>query len=202
MSFYRSCLKVIATVATTASLAQADNIELGQPAYGGTGCPAGTASASVSPTGDALSILFDRFVVEAGGITGVREARKSCSLSIPVRIPQGYSVAVIRTDFRIYNLIPSGGARNRLETEYFWAGVQGPRFSATYVGPLDKNEVVPMGIIAESLVWTPCGASVNMRVKTDIRTRTNSWMDESTMTVDSADFTGSIVYHLQWRRCQ
>ena len=56
--------------ALAAQSALADTIQLGQPAYGGTGCPAGTASVSLSPDNQAISILFDQYVVEAGGAKG------------------------------------------------------------------------------------------------------------------------------------
>ena len=63
-----------AAVLFSAGLAMAQNpgISLGYPGYGGTGCPQGTASATLSPDGTALSVLFDQFVVEAGGTTGRR----------------------------------------------------------------------------------------------------------------------------------
>ena len=177
-------------------------IKLGDPSYGGTGCPAGTASVTLSPSQDALSILFDQFVAEAGGIYGRRVDRKSCNLSIPVQIPQGYSVAVIQTDYRGFNLVPAMGAMNKIESEYFWAGIRGPKYSQIYRGPINDNFTLSNGILAESLVWTPCGATITLRVNTNIMTQTNARNDQSMMTVDSADITSGLIYHLQWRQCR
>ena len=42
-----------------------DDISLGEPGYGGSGCPQGSASTILSPDGKSLSILFDEFMVEA-----------------------------------------------------------------------------------------------------------------------------------------
>lgn len=186
------------------SLAQAQlgpGIKLGEPAYGGPGCPEGTASVTLSPDQDAISILFDQFVVEAGGSTGKRTDRKSCNLSVPVQIPQGYSVAVIQTDYRGYNLLPGSGAYNRLTTEYFWAGIRGPRYQQEFRGPQNQDYTYTNGIIASSLVWSACGASIVMRVNSSIMTQTNNRNEESSMTVDSADISSGLLYHLQWRRC-
>ena len=47
--------------------ALADGIRLGNPEYGGSGCPGGSASVALSPDQSAISILFDQYVVEAGG---------------------------------------------------------------------------------------------------------------------------------------
>ncbi|MBL7543006.1 MAG: DUF4360 domain-containing protein [Bdellovibrionaceae bacterium] len=191
---------VTALLVSEAALAQ-KGIRLGAPSYGGNGCPAGTASVTLSPSEDALSILFDAFSVSAGGESRKRVDRKSCNLSIPVAIPQGYSVAVIQTDYRGFNYIPGAGAYTRLNTEYFWAGIRGPLFSKMWVGPQNQDFTTSNGILAESLVWTPCGASVNLRVNSSIMAQTNNRMDQTDIMVDSADITAGLIYHLQWRRC-
>ncbi|MBL7554208.1 MAG: DUF4360 domain-containing protein [Bdellovibrionaceae bacterium] len=191
---------VTALLVSEATMAQS-GIRLGSPSYGGSGCPAGTASVTLSPSEDALSILFDAFSASAGSSTGKRVDRKSCNLSIPVTIPQGYSVAVIQTDYRGFNFVPSSGAYTRLNTEYFWAGIRGPMFSKLFTGPQNRDFTTSNGIIAESLVWTPCGASVNLRVNSSIMAQSNSRMEQTDIMVDSADITAGLVYHLQWRRC-
>lgn len=177
-------------------------IRLGAPSYGGNGCPNGTANVSLSPEEDAISILFDSFTASAGGDSGKRVDRKSCNLSIPVNIPQGYSVSVIKVDYRGFNYIPAAGAYTRLNTEYFWAGIRGPSFSKLFVGPQNTDFTTSNGIIAESLVWTPCGASVNLRVNSSIMAQSNNRMDQTDIMVDSADITSGLIYHIQWRRCQ
>lgn len=194
---------VIAVIgsALTAEAQLAKGIRLGAPEYGGTGCPAGTASVSLSPEEDAISVLFDQFMVEAGSTTGRRVDRKACLLSIPVTIPQGYSVSVIQVDYRGFNVIPANGAYTRLNTEYFWAGIRGPSYSRVFSGPNNQDFTLTNGILAQSLVWTPCGASINLRVNTSIMAQSNNRMDQTMMGVDSADITSGLIYHVQWRRC-
>ncbi len=175
-------------------------VRLGNPSYGGTGCPAGTASVSLSPDQDEISIMFDQFVAEAGNPTGRRVDRKACDLSIPIHIPQGYSATVVQTDFRGFSLAPRGGM-NRLNTEYFWAGIRGPNYSDVFRGPDADDYFATNGVVASGTVWTPCGMSTNLRIRATIMTQTNSWMEQSMMTVDSADVTAGLIYHVQWRRC-
>lgn len=189
-------------IATQAQAQLLPGIRLGLPSYGGTGCPAGTASVTLSPSEDAISLLFDQYTTEAGGITGKVVDRKSCMITVPVTIPQGYSVAVIQTDFRGFNLIPGAGAYNRIDTEYFWAGMRGPRYSRVYNGPQNADYIETNGVMATSLVWTPCGASVSLRVNSSIMTQSNAAREQSMMTVDSADISSGLIYHIQWRRCQ
>ncbi|MFN8847343.1 MAG: DUF4360 domain-containing protein [Bdellovibrionales bacterium] len=176
-------------------------VKLGEPSYGGTGCPAGTASVSLSPDQDEISILFDQFITEAGGATGRMVDRKACELSVPLHIPQGYSATVIQTDFRGFNLVSRGGM-NRLNTEYFWAGMRGPSYSNLYRGPQNEDYFATNGVVASGVVWTPCGMSTNLRIRATIMTQTNRQMDQSMMTVDSADITGGLIYHIQWRKCR
>ena len=80
------------------NIAYAQDITLGTPGYGGTGCPAGSASVTLSPDARSLSILFDAFTVSA--TRGQTFERKSCNIAVPVRVPQGLSVAILQVDYR------------------------------------------------------------------------------------------------------
>ena len=77
-----------AAVLLSASFAHADDISLGLPGFGGTGCPGGSVSATLSPDAKSLSILFDEYQVAAGGDTGKSFDRKSCNIAIPVHVPR------------------------------------------------------------------------------------------------------------------
>lgn len=185
----------------SAMQASAESLVLGEPAYGGNGCPAGTASVNLSPDQSALSILFDSYIAEAGNTTGRRVDRKSCNISVPVRVPQGYSVALFQVDYRGFNVVPAGGAYTRINAEYFWAGSRGPTFAKNFVGSMNDNYTFTNGLVAQTLVWTPCGADVNLRVNSSIMAQSNQRMDQTMIGVDSADITSGLIYHVQWRRC-
>jgi len=193
-----SILVVIISVLTLQSYA--GGLHLGQPAYGGSGCPAGSASVTLSPDETAVSILFDSYITEAGYTTNKSIDRKSCNISIPVQVPQGYSVSIFQVDYRGFNSVPSG-ATTRFEAEYFWAGSRGPRISRTFYGPVTDNFTLTDELIATTLVWAPCGASVNLRANTSMMARTNSNFDQTMGVVDSADVSSGLIYHIKWRRC-
>jgi len=200
MKLLSSVLSMLLVAGSLTAQAQS-GMKIGQPAYGGTGCPAGSASVTLSPDESALSILFDSYLAEAGSATGKTVDRKSCNISIPVQVPNGYSVAIFQVDYRGFNLIPAAGAYTRMDTEYFWAGSRGPRFARVYSGPTADNYTLSDGLVAQSLVWTPCGASVNLRVNSSVMAQTNRRGEQTMITVDSADLTSGLVYHLQFRRC-
>lgn len=175
-------------------------VQLGTPIFGGNGCPAGTASATISNDAQTLSILFDEYIAEAGRSTNRRMDRKACNVSIPVRVPQGFSVAIFKVDYRGFNFLPSG-ANSQFNVEYFFAGSQGPRYTENFRGPIDEDYLISNRLLASSIVWSPCGEQVILRANSSMRVTTNTRMDQAVSTVDSADVQSGLIYHLQWRRC-
>jgi len=188
-------------IALTAMSGYADSISLGTPSYGGTGCPGGSASFSLSPDAQSLSMLFDRYVVEAGGHTGMDLDRKTCNISVPVHVPQGLSIAIFKIDYRGFNSLPLG-AYSQFNVEYFFAGSQGPSYRKTFKGNLQDNYLITNNLAAGSIVWSPCGKDVLLRVNSSMLAHTNAQRQGTMATVDSADLKSGLIYHMQWRRCQ
>jgi hypothetical protein len=88
-------------------LAHAQSFELGLAEVSGSGCPAGTAASVVSPDGNEVSILFDKFSIELAA--GQRVSTVSCQIRIPVtNITPGYQVAAATFDYRGFAQLPQG----------------------------------------------------------------------------------------------
>jgi hypothetical protein len=194
----------IALVAAS-SWSFADDIRLSEPAYGGSGCPAGTVSASLAPDAKTLSIIFDQYAVELDpSMSGKTRDRKNCQISIPVHIPQGLSVSILELDFRGYNNLPFG-ASSKLDISYF-LGVgstrSSARFAKTFTGPKDAEYLVNNAIGVEAIVWSPCGKDVNLRTSTSLTLSNPELMDNAMVTLDSIDVSAGLVYSLQWRTCR
>ncbi|MGB0453936.1 MAG: DUF4360 domain-containing protein [Bacteriovoracaceae bacterium] len=195
-------MKLLLTLAALLSMSSAfaNGLYLGEPGYGGSGCPQGSVSTVLSPDQSSLSVLFDEYYVEAGGDSRKRIARKSCNIAIPVHVPQGFSVSIVDVDYRGYVSLPRG-AKARFSAEYFFAGRRGPKLTENFRGFTDDEFLLSDKLGLRALVWSRCGADVNMRVNTSMLVRTNRKKEEALATVDSADFTGKLVYHLKWKRC-
>lgn len=176
----------------------ADTISLGAPSYGGNGCPAGSAAATVSPDGSSLSILFDSYSVEAGG-RNPSIARKSCNLSIPVHVPNGFSISLISADYRGFVDVPRAGSA-QLDAEYFFAGRSGPAFRHAFRGGYSNTYTRTHNLAATANIWSECGKDVNLRANTGMMVRAPR--GEGLATVDSADFNAGIVYHIRYRACR
>jgi hypothetical protein len=197
-------MMAVSAMASMVSLAHADDISLGMPGYGGTGCPEGTVSATLSPDSKTLSLIFDQYVAEAGGTTGRRMDRKNCQIAIPVHVPQGYSFSIIDMDYRGYNSLPAG-ANSQFNVEYFLAypgsPARGTRYSRSFTGPIDQDYLVQNQLGVEAVVWSPCGTDVNLRTSTSMVAQSNRRGDQAMATVDSIDAKAGVIYSLQWRKC-
>ncbi|MBF0298387.1 MAG: DUF4360 domain-containing protein [Oligoflexia bacterium] len=185
------------TETPSATPTTAVDIHLGNPGYGGSGCPIGTASAVLSPDKKSFKIIFDQYVAKAGGNTGISHDRKSCNLSIPISVPTGYSISL----YKLYAIsgyvnIPLGG-QGEFNLEHFFAGTRGPAFKKIWSGPIDSNYIIETTPSANSVVWSPCGQSVNFRINSSVYARTNSNSDEVMATVDTG-----IEGKIQWRACR
>ncbi len=192
-------LVTLSLLAASLSTFAQSGIQLGYPAYGGNGCPNGTAQATLSPDGTSLSVIFDQFVTEAGPASGRTLDRKSCNIAVPVHVPGGYSISILAVDYRGYVGLPQG-ATARIQAEYFFAGMMGPRFAQEFRGRTDQDYTFNNTLGVQAMVWSPCGADVNLRVNASMMVRNTSSLD-AIATVDSADFSAGIIYQIQMRRC-
>jgi hypothetical protein len=190
-------LLLAATLMTAVSPAFAENPTVtieGNVALGGSGCPEGSASATVSPDGQEISILFDKFIADA---TKPTESRKSCNLAIPIKVPAGFQVSLYTADYRGYIAPETTG---KLRVEYFFAGQKGPVYQKQLTGETDYNET--QQLLASS--FSACGDSVNMRVNASMVAK-----GKGIATVDTLDLAHQtvvsipkhLIYHLKYQVC-
>jgi hypothetical protein len=191
MKYLKSLLLSTVVLATSVSPAFArPSVKILGANYGGSGCPNESASVGVSPDGQELTILFDEFAAEGNSR---RHNRKSCNLSIPIQVPQGFQISLYDADYRGY-VAPA--TRARLRSEYFFAGRRGPVFSRAFNGETDYNVRDRLATVAD--VWSACGDSLNMRVNTSMTAS-----GRGIATVDSFDLAHrGLVYHIKYRACR
>jgi Domain of unknown function (DUF4360) len=208
-----SILLFTSAVMTTFSPAFADDPKAGAPAVsapkagdpkveiqgnvaaGGSGCPEGSVSATVSPDGQELSVLFDKFIADT---TKTGQNRKKCDLAIPVKVPQGFQVSLYTADFRGYVAPATTG---KLKVEYFFAGNTGTTYTKELTGEIDYTET--QKVVGST--FSACGDSVNMRMSASMVAK-----GKGIATVDSLDLAHQglknsipkgLVYHLKYQPC-
>ncbi len=191
VNFAKAFLAAATLMTASVGPALANNkVEIVGAEYGGNGCPAGSASVSVSPDGQELSILFDQFIALGNDVA---KSRRSCNLSIPIKVPQGFQISLYDADYRGYVAPNTTG---RLRAEYFFAGQRGPVFSRTFKGESDYNVRDQLATVGD--IWSRCGDSANMRVNAAMSAR-----GKGMATVDSFDLAHrGLVYHIKYRQCR
>ena len=192
--------KTVLLIAAAYSMsAYAEDLKVGELAYGGTGCPANSARVVLDPLQNTIGLIFDQYAGEAGATKKLD--RKSCGLALPVKIPDGYSAALYESSFQGFYSLPEG-AQSTFRLEQFFAGEKGRKISTTFTGANDSDFVVSDILADERLVFSECGASTILRVNTSMVVTTNDASDVASFTVDHADISAGLVFHMKLRKCE
>eukprot|EP00873_Tetraselmis_striata_P007064 jgi/Tetstr1/427328/TSEL_017497.t1 len=179
------------TASGAAAAESAFRIDSSEVNFGGSGCPQGSVSVVASPDEETLSILFDSYAA----MTDEDDTRDrlSCNVALPVHVPNGISLGIFQVDYRGYAYVPNvRGARATMRAEYFWAGQRGPVRRTSFKKGYDDDFTLSDTLVGASVVWSPCGEDVNLRINTSIEARKrerNTDGDEVEIAVDTQDIT-------------
>lgn len=181
-------------------------LQMQTPSYNGTGCPQGSVSATLSPDGTSLSLLFDAYVAEAGGTTGLLRSAKNCQINIPFLVPPGYAVQVVKMDYRGFIAVPNG-ARSTFGAGFRFLEIDGRGTNSRRVlrasvlaGP--RQESFVMSSIVRGPDFSPCGRSFVLAAESMLNVQSNRAGEGAFSTIDSLDATQTpVIYSLRWKRC-
>ena len=87
--------------------------------YGGTGCPQGSVSTSISGDQTTMTMIFDKYVASLGPGIPVTENRKNCQLNVDIRYPAGFQYSLFSADYRGYVGLDAGVTGVQKSTYYF-----------------------------------------------------------------------------------
>lgn len=184
------------------------DVRLGEPRNRGDACPPGTLAAVLSPDMKTLSLLFDNFLVIAGGDTGSPRTQGTCAVSIPVAVPDGMRVEVVQFDYRGFHSIPRRG-QVRYVSRYQFSEFDGsPRGRkrikrhSRFKGPLEEDFFLSSSIGPAKSLWSGCGQDFTLDVTTEVTALSPS-REELLAAVDSLDLVANphVQYHLRWETC-
>jgi hypothetical protein len=171
--------------------------------YGGSGCRSGTASVTLSESGDALLTRFGDFEAEYGPGLSRTEAQRSCQLTMTVSVPAGFQFAVISHEHRAFYSLDSRLAAS-VSTRVSMAGVEGATFASSRVaGPHEGDRSHYRDDLAPR--WSPCGAATALTITDTARIAPSGIASSSASglyTGDSVDGTVTHSYGLEFRACR
>jgi hypothetical protein len=168
----------------------------------GSGCPAGSWDAAISPDGQQFTVSFDQY--EAIVNPGQAIAVKDCTLAIDLRAPGGLTFAVSNFSYKGYAWLDSPGMSARQTAKYYFSGnpIAGVDNSTTMQGPFEDSFDFT-DTVAE-LVWSPCGPTRRLNAQTRLVLVNNAQRTGSGIinnTSDDADLRVVFHWDLSWRHC-
>lgn len=179
----------------------ADNVYINRIVYGGNGCPQGTVSELVSPDKQSFTLLMDEYIAELGPYIERAANRKSCQIGVELVVPAGWSYSVATIDYRGYANLDPGVTGTHMASYYFQGQGTTGRFASNFAGPYVNNYQVRDTIGLEAQVWSPCGQTRALNIKSEVRLAARNRNAQGVMTVDSVDGTVAMKYGIVWRRC-
>ena len=182
-------------------------ISVGQASYGGNGCPAGTMNVVFAPDFLSFSILFDQFVAEVTQ-TGQKRDVMACDATIPISIPNGMQMEIVRVDYRGFAGLPQG-AHALLNSVFNFRGSRGNGDKMTlryrFAGPTMQDYAISTSVlngngeVVEDTERSPCGGSFDLRIGNQIKVVSRE--PGALVTLDSIDGSSNAVYYVNWRTC-
>lgn len=195
-------LVTLAPGAGAAPAAPTDRVTVDVASVNGSGCKPGTATVDVASDNSAFTVTYSEYLAQAGGGVPVTEGRKNCQLALNVHVPQGFTYAVSKVDYRGYGNLEQGATGTQKASYYFQGMSQTASRTHTFRGRLNNNWQVTDTTDIEALVYAPCGALRNFNINTELRTTAGTDASKTSyMTVDSTDGTINSVYHFSWKQC-
>ncbi|MFC9582187.1 DUF4360 domain-containing protein [Streptomyces yangpuensis] len=183
--------------------APADQVTVDVATVNGSGCRPGSAAVAVSPDNSAFTVTYSEYVAQAGGGAPAVEGRKNCLLSLVVHVPQGYTYAIAKADYRGFGSLQPGAVGTQKASYYFQGMSQTAYRTHRFDGALDDNWQATDTTGIEALVWSPCGEQRNFNINTELRAEvgTSDPSKTSFMALDSTDGSINSVYHFSWKQC-
>jgi hypothetical protein len=170
----------------------------------GSGCPAGSATVTPAADNTSFTVAYSDYVASAGHGARPTDFRKNCQLSLRINVPQGFTYAIARADYRGHARLAAGVTARQNAFYYFMGTAPTAEVSETFAGPFNGVWSTTDSAQVAALVWAPCGATVNLNVNTDLRVDASGSDDNWAGSYISMDTTrGAVrtIYHLDWRRC-
>ncbi|KAI9141045.1 hypothetical protein BKA69DRAFT_1076915 [Paraphysoderma sedebokerense] len=168
--------------------------------YGGSGCPGNSVAASFNDEKTVFTLLFEKFIANAGPTTSPGDAQKNCNLNIKVHLPKDYEYGISTFDYRGFIQLDAGVKAMQTNTYHF--GKEKLQRQMPFNGPLTEDYTVRDTCLDSEMVWSGCGGSRNMKVQTEMSVDNSANRNgQGLMTTDSIDGKVKQVLGLKWRKC-
>ncbi|MGP3984232.1 DUF4360 domain-containing protein [Streptomyces sp. KR80] len=184
--------------------APSDKIEIELATVNGSGCKKNTTAVAVAPDNTAFTVTYSEYLAQVGVGAKPVDFRKNCQLSLVVHVPQGFTYAIAKVDYRGFAYLEKGATGMEKANYYFQGSQETVPRTHTFDGPYNDNWQASDAIDVAELVWAPCGKKRNFNINTELRVdkgTSDTATTTSFMTMDSTDASVSTIYRFAWKQC-
>jgi hypothetical protein len=170
----------------------------------GSGCPPEETAIAVSEDNTAFTVTYHQYRAQVGGGARPVERRRNCQLVANVLVPNGFTYAIIKADYRGFASLAEGATGWEQANYYFQGHSRTTEVRHSIVGPYEDDWQTTDETEVKERVWAPCGAKRFLNVNTSLRVDAGgSDLSETTSYLDmeSTDVDFSTMYHLAWKKC-
>lgn len=183
----------------------------------GSGCPAGTYNATISPDAQTFSLLLDNFIAESTMHRPI--VRLNCELKVNFQVPTGWTFAVTSADYRGFAYAEAGtmvthqalysfdGSKPRNERPGYENGGTYNFRAQEFRGPYNDTYYIRHQVDTRVAPWAACNAisiqSLYITTYLMARNLNLSSLLTAQITLDSIDGqVQSQRYQLAWKTCR
>ncbi|MEV8532464.1 DUF4360 domain-containing protein [Streptomyces sp. NPDC051211] len=180
------------------------NVTIDLASVNGSGCRPGSTSVDVAPDNSAFTVTYSEYLAQVGKDAKPTDFRKNCQIGLRVNVPQGYTYAIAKVDYRGFASLQDRAVGTQQAGYYFQGMSSTARRSHRFPGPLQGNWQVSDTTPVQSLAYAPCGEKRNFNINTELRVDSggsDTVNTNSFMAMDSTDGSFSTVYHFAWKEC-
>ncbi|KAK4451013.1 hypothetical protein QBC34DRAFT_459510 [Podospora aff. communis PSN243] len=172
------------------------SIHIPSIAFAGSGCPAGSLSASPSLTSTSIALTYTNMTALTRLNSTAAQARKNCQINIRVRHPPNWFFSVRRTTYRGHARIPVGVNGTARAGYYFSGGTAMAQSTMAIPGPFD-GEFTKVDVFSEdNVAWSPCGSEAMININAEVRLTPVNSTQPAVLSVTSLEDV-----ELGWRWC-
>jgi hypothetical protein len=165
----------------------------------GSGCPPGSAVASVSPDRQSFTIAYSQYTAEVGPGVPRIEARKNCGVILNVQYPVGFTISIVSVDYRGFADLDDDTV-GTVAGQYFFMG-QFPQveFEEPIFGPAFDNYEI-RDLFLTGVFQLSCRQRRALIINNEVRVQARSGQG-GLMTADNTTGTFQETFGIVWRRC-
>ncbi len=124
----------------------------------GSACPKDAEALDYHWEGSTLVINFSALTAAKGPGVSLLEARKNCSLTMNLKVPNGLKYTLVGYTADGFDSLGEGDSRTLTLSSFFQGTGKTASFESVVKGPVDDSFRVSGTAAAQDLVWSPCNA--------------------------------------------